>query len=117
MSSDCPVCASSDTVYVREVPTLRTKRQIKLFRCNACESFWNPSGYRETDAVLQSDMKWGIGVSERNRDAGRRLFATLQGYGVRPHSVAEIGCGIGTLLTVARDLGCDVYGFDVNAHA
>ncbi len=117
MQAPCPVCASKFTAYVRDVPTIRTRRDIQLFTCLECQSFWNPSGYKEDDRVSEIDYKWGLSVKDRNEEAGKKLFATLEQLGVNPSSVAEIGCGIGTLLTVAKGMGKATVGYDVNRFA
>ena len=64
--------------------------------------------------MLEADLKWGLSVEERNRDAGRELFAKLAAVGVRPTSVLEVGCGIGTMLATAEEYGASAVGFDVN---
>ncbi|MCB5188969.1 class I SAM-dependent methyltransferase [Methylobacillus caricis] len=112
-----PVCASPYTAYVRDVPTRRTKRQIALFSCLECQSFWNPSGYVEDVAQLEKDLAWGLSVESRNKAAAVTLFNTLLSLGVEFQSIAEIGCGIDTLLSVAKQLGYETIGFDVNALA
>jgi len=113
----CPVCNSPYTAYVRKVPTVRTHRLINLYTCLECESFWNPSGYRESEQQLARDLQWGLNVAERNVKATHDLFAKLSELGVEPKSVAEIGCGIGTLLKTAKAMGKSVVGFDVNHRA
>lgn len=110
----CPVCDSPFTAYVRDVPTRRTKREIKLFTCLSCRSFWNPSGYKEDTVQLERDLAWGISVEKRNIGAANRLFDALIQAGVAISSVAEIGCGIGTLLSVAKTRGYSVIGYDTN---
>jgi 2-polyprenyl-3-methyl-5-hydroxy-6-metoxy-1,4-benzoquinol methylase len=110
----CPICSSPFTAYVRHVLTRRTKRQIPLYACLDCLSFTNPSGYAETPEVLASDLRWHISVADRNKSAARRLFDKLAEEGVKPRSVVDIGCGIGSLLTVARDRGMRVVGYDTN---
>lgn len=117
MNGKCPVCDSPFTAYVRDVPTVRTHRDIPLFTCLDCRSFWNPSGYREDARQLERDAEWGLSVASRNEDAGERLFAALEERGLHFSSVAEIGCGVGTLLRVARDQGKEVVGFDINDRA
>lgn len=112
--SNCPVCSSSNTVFVRTVPTRRTKTFIPLYECLACHSFWNLSSYKEDDLQLQRDLQWGIGVADRNRNAGKRLLDKLEACGASLTSILEVGCGIGTLLTVARSRGSNVTGFDIN---
>ena len=110
----CPVCASPFTAYLRHVPTRRTKIQIPLYVCLDCESLRNPSGYQETPEVLAADLQWHISVADRNKSAALRLFEALADEGVRPKSVVDIGCGIGSLLTVARDRGMRTIGYDTN---
>jgi len=114
---NCPVCASPFTAFVRTVPTIRTKKDLNLYTCLECQSFWNPSGYREDARVLEFDYQWGLSVAERNTAATRELFTILASHGVKPNSVADIGCGIGTFLKTAKDMGKRVVGFDVNAKA
>jgi 2-polyprenyl-3-methyl-5-hydroxy-6-metoxy-1,4-benzoquinol methylase len=113
----CPICESPFTAYVRHVLTRRTKQQIPLYICLDCLSFTNPSGYTETQEILAADLQWHISVSDRNKSAAKRLFDKLAEEGVKPRSVADIGCGIGSLLTVARDRGMRVVGFDTNAQS
>ncbi|MFD0987282.1 methyltransferase domain-containing protein [Methyloligella solikamskensis] len=113
----CPVCGSQYTAYVRQVPTRRTNREIPLYSCLDCQSFWNPSGYREDEAQLRRDLQWNLSVRDRNTEAANTLFDRLSHEGIAPRSVAEIGCGIGTLLNVARDRGMEIVGHDVNAVA
>ncbi len=113
----CPVCGSAYTAYVRDVLTRRTKREIPLYTCMTCRSFWNPSGYREDEAQLKRDLQWNLSVRERNIRAANTLFDRLLEDGIEPRSVAEIGCGIGTLLGVARERGMEIVGYDVNGLA
>lgn len=113
-SEACPVCASPYTAYVRDVPTTRTLRHIPLFVCMKCRSLWNPSGWQEDDELRRVALKWGISVEERNRQAGRLLFEMLAAKGVKPRQVLEIGCGIGTMVALAEEMGMSAIGFDVN---
>ncbi len=82
-----------------------------------CASFWCSSGYREDDAQLARDLEWGIGVADRNRNAGQQLFSELKSLGADCGFVMEIGCGIGVLLDVAAKSGARVVGYDVNRQA
>lgn len=114
MLRPCPVCALPFTAYLRQVPTRRTKWWIPLYVCLDCDSLSNPSDYAETPEQLSADLQWHISVAERNRDAAGRLFDRLATAGVRPSTVLEVGCGVGTALAVARDRGMRVIGFDTN---
>lgn len=113
----CPVCNSPYTAFVREVATVRTHRNLKLFSCLDCLSFWNPSDYVETDDILLSDIRWGLSVESRNQAAGRELFASLKARGVDFSNVVEIGCGIGTMTALVSEFGGVAVGFDVNSAA
>jgi 2-polyprenyl-3-methyl-5-hydroxy-6-metoxy-1,4-benzoquinol methylase len=117
MYPECPVCNSQYTSYVRDVTTIRTRKSVSLYACLDCKSFWNPSGYSETDSVLLSDMKWGLGVEERNRKAAGLLFDHFGKLGIPLNNVVEIGCGIGTMIAVAKSRGATAIGFEVNKYA
>jgi len=117
MFGACPVCDSAFTAFVRMVPTRRTKIEVALHTCLDCKSFWNPGSYEEDDAQLERDVAWGLGVADRNIAAGQNLFEILASKGVTPKSVVDVGCGIGTLLSVAAGRGIDAIGFDVNSRA
>lgn len=113
----CPVCDSPFVLHVGTVPTIRTRTHVNLFTCMRCQSFWNPGEYFESEDVKKKDVAWGVAVAERNTSAGRTLVERLKAVGVRPSSVAEIGCGIGTVLKVFHDQGARIVGFDVNRFA
>lgn len=117
MFAPCPVCDSPYTSYVRKVRTRRTKLDVDLFNCLACQSFWNPGEYVEDDDQLARDLQWGLGVIDRNHNASGRLFDHLKKMSIKPASVLEIGCGIGTLLQVAAERGMSAIGYDLNAQA
>jgi SAM-dependent methyltransferase len=113
----CPVCAAPYTAYVRNVPALRSGREVTLYACLDCRSFFNPSGYQETDEQLAADVKWGLSVADRNRNAAGRLFKALAAHGVKPKRIVDIGCSTGTMLDFARSQGIEAIGFDVNPYA
>lgn len=93
---------------------MRTRRIIPLYGCFRCHSFWNPSGYVEDERVLKSDLEWGKSVVERNTKAGHSLFDALAARDEKPDRILDIGCGIGTMLSVAEARGISAIGFDVN---
>jgi len=113
----CIVCNSPFVAYVRDVPTRRTKRNIPLYYCMDCESFYNPSGYREDDIQLAKDLNWNISVIDRNIRYSQRLIPRLLELRPNAKRLLEIGCGIGTFLSVARDFLPQVIGYDTNHHA
>lgn len=111
----CPVCGEPFLVFVTHKMTIRTKRDLPLCGCLACQSFSNPSGYVEDEAQLLRDLEWHKGVAERNAKASRDLLGALLAKGVNISRIIEIGAGIGTLLKVARDeFGATGIGYEVN---
>ncbi|MEG4857840.1 class I SAM-dependent methyltransferase [Microcoleus sp. K1-B6] len=114
---ECIVCNSPFVTYVRDVLTRRTKKNIPLYYCMECESFFNPSGYQEDDNQLSKDLDWNISVKERNIGYSRRLIYKLLELKPNAKSLLEIGCGIGTFLSAASDCFPQVIGYDTNHHA
>ncbi|CAN5361334.1 hypothetical protein BH10PSE7_BH10PSE7_25550 [soil metagenome] len=96
---------------------MRTRKDVGLYCCLDCRSFWNPGGYRENEVQLRRDLDWGLSVAERNTKAGNELFDRLAARGVTPRSLIDIGCGIGTILKVAGSRGMKASGYDVNSIA
>lgn len=118
MKKSCVICASKSATKIRTVTTVRTQREVDLYACRDCFSFFNPGGYRETETQLEADLEWNIGVSERNREYARKLFTEISRRLPGIKSILEVGCGTGTALGVARDeFGFSGTGYDVNSRA
>lgn len=114
----CPVCNAMRLIQVREVPTVRTGRNIILYHCTHCHSFSNPSGYMEDETALKADLNWSIKAAERNKLWAQELFRNILLHKPTIKTVLEIGCGIGSALKVAIDeFDLSVVGYDVNEHA
>lgn len=114
---ECVVCNSQFVSYIRDIPTRRTKRNILLYYCMECESFFNPSGYQEDNNQLSKDLDWHVSVKERNIRYSHRLISKLLELKPNTKSLLEIGCGIDTFLFVARNFLPKVIGFDTNHYA
>lgn len=100
------------------MPTVRTCREIPLYFCQECYSFFNPSGYKEDEKQLEKDLAWNIGVIARNEEYARSLFSRLTSSHPEIRRVVEVGCGIGTALHIAeKEFGMKCCGFDVNSAA
>ncbi|WP_200334498.1 hypothetical protein [Thiocystis violacea] len=63
----CPVCGESFLVFVTHKMTIRTKRDLPLYGCLACQSFSNPSGYVEDEAQLARDLDWHMQTDEEQK--------------------------------------------------
>ncbi|MGB3534813.1 MAG: class I SAM-dependent methyltransferase [Microcoleaceae cyanobacterium] len=114
---NCVVCDSPFVAYIRDIPTRRTRKDIPLYYCMECESLFNPSGYKEDDRILKKDLEWNIGVIERNLETSEKLIKELIKLYPSAKSVLEIGCGIGTNLSVASKYFSKVTGYDLNHYA
>jgi len=111
----CRFCNSRHTAFVRNVPMRRMKENLPLYFCMECESFWHPKVYEEPDDQLQRDADWHITVEERNTIwANNFLDAALHKQPIQ--SILEIGCGTGTLLSVAKEKGIKIAGYDTNKY-
>lgn len=117
MSKSCVVCDSPFVTYVKDVPTRRTKKDIPLYYCMECESFFNPSGYKEDEVQLARDLDWNISVIERNIGYSEKLISRLLDLYPQTKNILEIGCGIGTFLSIAKKRGLTVIGYDTNKYA
>ena len=114
-TSPCPVCGEPYLVFVTRKRTVRTHRELPVYGCLACQSFYNPSGYVEDAVQLARDLDWHKNVAERNAKASRDLLGALRARGVNISRIVEIGAGIGTLLKIARDeFGAAGIGYEVN---
>lgn len=112
----CRFCGSEYTAHFRDIPLRRIKANAPLYFCTACESFWHPQIYTEPDDQLRRDAEWHITVEERNtRWVNNFLNAALAKKPIK--SFIEIGCGTGTMLSIGRERGLDVIGYDTNPYA
>lgn len=110
----CVVCNSEYAFRILDVTTRRTNIRIPLYVCLDCNSFFNPSGYHETEEQLESDLKWNTSVEERNKKAAKKLFEVLFSHVNDLNSILEIGAGTGSLLSQFKG---EKLGYDINCRA
>lgn len=111
---NCPVCDERFMVFVDRKMTMRTKRNLPLYYCMACESFSNPSGFIEDEQILKDSLEWHIKVKDRNITASKTLINEFDRLNVSYKNIVEIGSGIGTFLKVAEMRGSSGIGYDIN---
>lgn len=114
----CPVCESKFTVPVRYIFYRELKKRVLLRACLHCQSFWN---IPDTDLIPASSaratsLNWYLSVHARNEGYAKDLFTTLEKR-ISFTSILEIGCGIGSALSVANAKGKRITGFDLNKEA
>ena len=119
----CPVCKSPYVTPVRYISPQGLPRRYLLRGCLECHSFWNsPSPWNavapvaEQPVIYRAPPTWHISVAERNHLWAAQLFSVLASI-KSFSSVLEIGCGIGSALHVAAQLGKSVLGYDINLDA
>ena len=101
----CAICGSPNTALRNRYKHGDTK--VDLFYCLDCESLCSPTAKPWT-------VEWHHKVAERNRGFARKLFAELA---IDKPFLLDIGCGTGTLISVATELGGGGVGFDTDASA
>lgn len=110
----CPVCDSRYLLYVRDLPSVMIPGTgVPLFFCMECQSFCCTPTYREDDAENQRSVGMHAEWAPMNRRRYEALWPSLN----PKRGILEIGCGIGTLLKLAKDKGVPAVGFDTNEHA
>lgn len=112
-SKSCPVCESTFTTVIQPIYLQRQEKTTDQYRCEACESFFHISGYREDSDQLRADAEFLLahpGDYKKFVRKVRRYF---------PDAVRcfEIGCGTGELLSYLERTGFEVEGVDVNSIA
>lgn len=105
----CPICTSPYLTFVKSLPR-KVGGYVDLFYCMECESACSPNS---PEGKPGDDTAWHLSVHDRNIGWGRELFSTIGGRG----PVVDVGCGIGSLLCAAREMGLSGVGFDTNPYA
>jgi SAM-dependent methyltransferase len=112
----CRACDSPMVAYLRHVKMQRLPQSTPIYACLACGSFMHPQIYREPDEQLRADARWHVSVEDRNAAWARTLLDVAKARNPRLSAVVEVGCGTGTLLSVAKQDGLRVHGYDSNPH-
>jgi SAM-dependent methyltransferase len=110
----CPICASEYTLFVQKVIGQRTPVMIDQFFCMDCRSFFNHSGYRETDEQKRRDFDFLMTHAERHRAILGQLCLEIITKAPHIRTMCEIGFGAGFLMEAFRNFGRETYGFEVN---
>ncbi len=110
----CPACESPYVVPVRYVFTDSLASRLLLRCCIDCRSFWIVPAPAHSEKPSPSNwLPHHKNVEERNIGYAQDLFTKIAAY-KNFSSVLEIGCGTGTALKVAANLGKKVCGYDTD---
>lgn len=108
----CVLCASENTAFRgRYAHRGDQNDMVDLFYCLDCQSFASP---RATPTTGEEALNWHLSVEERNTGYGKALFKKLE---ISKPKILDVGCGIGTLINVAKSMGGDGVGFDTDKSA
>jgi SAM-dependent methyltransferase len=116
-TQSCPVCASDYTLYVQEVYGQRSMTKFPQFHCMDCKSFFNFSGYRETDGQKEVDFEYlrdrQAHISKLQNELALEILSRAPGVS----TCCEIGFGTGLFLKACTYFGVREYGFEVNPYS
>jgi len=102
----CPIC---DGTSVRPIGQfLQGEEILDLYFCFDCNGATFP--YAKPRPVSKR-IDWHLKVRDRNREYVNNL---LDEIGISEPFILDIGCGIGTVIEVARDRGGGGTGFELN---
>lgn len=113
----CVVCNSGLTAYVRDVPTINLSKMLPLYYCLECESFTNPSGFTPSKTADETELKFHIKIEERNTKRSTALLEVIRQQFADVKNIVEIGCGTGIMIRVAKEMGLNAVGYDINEAA
>src|SRR5512145_2812130 len=108
----CPICGAVDSRYLR---------RGFYIKCSTCKV-----AFREQhESVAELDEYWQeefwtdeeIEKRKNRKPVFRAAFELLDRYKPKGGSVLDIGCGIGTFLSVCREGGWDVTGVEPSSIA
>lgn len=85
-----------------------------FFACSDCNTLWFPEGpkYNKYDYEYMDERGHHLPVIKKSKELNFRKFWRKLGVFAGP--ALEVGCATGISLKVARDLGIDIYGLEVN---
>ena len=114
---ECHCCGSKDTQYVQHYVLRRSLAVAPMYLCASCQSL-----SVDHDAVRRhyprSNSKEAIEFHRRIRPRNEKWAATLldafKRHGGNFSTLIDIGCGSGTLLSVAANQGMKAIGYEVD---
>ncbi len=107
---NCPLCGSSE-----KNPVLQTREGHFLSQCTQCEfQFYSP---RPVSAKIEAYYHEEEFYEKVNITAVEIVMDILAHHQLRSGKLLDVGCGVGTLVAVARKKGWDAVGMDPSEKA
>ena len=89
---------------------------IKQYVCLDCNSFYNPSGYKEDDNQKLIDFEFLVANRASHTSILGQLAMEIKTRVPHSKTYCEIGYGTGLLMKGMSNFGLETYGFEVNAN-
>lgn len=118
-SYKCHCCGSINTKYIQHYILRRSLAVAPLYLCNTCQSIsvdYEIVKYHYPVSNFTESMLFHRKVKDRNKKWSISLFHQIKNFHVdnKIECVIDIGCGIGTLLSVAADLKLKAIGYEID---
>jgi ubiquinone/menaquinone biosynthesis C-methylase UbiE len=113
---ECPICSERLFKFVNLTGS-RTGKEDPLEFCVRCTSFFQRPNYQEDDGNLIADLQWHVNKHEEHKNHSAQIIHQLLDYKPEIKTMLDIGCGIGTTLLAAKELGINCVGVEPNPYA
>jgi len=119
MSIICPSCGNEirEDYFKRKYLYKPLNKEYKLYHCDKCDlEFWTPLEF--VKEIYESEELWGyVKFHQGSIELGKDHLIFLNSYRdkVNRLKLLDIGCGNGSFIYKARELGFDVYGIDIDS--
>ena len=119
MSIICPSCGNEirEDYFKRKYLYKPLNKEYKLYHCDKCDlEFWTPLEF--VKEIYEDEELWCYGKFHQGLiELGEDHLTFLNSYRdkVNRLKLLDIGCGNGSFIYKARELGFDVYGIDIDS--
>lgn len=120
MSYRCHCCESTNTEFVQHYVLRRSLAVAPIYRCHSCNSVsvdYDVVKRHYPHSNSSDAIRFHKSIVARNQKWAQSLLQQIARALPSCHSmstVIDIGCGIGTLLSVAADNGLRAVGYDID---
>ncbi|MCK9265600.1 class I SAM-dependent methyltransferase [bacterium] len=108
----CSICSNKSKLVWRD-------SKYKLYKCKNCETAFLYPLPPHPEKIYDKNYfhKWYINYYLERKRYLIKLLSKIENYVKLKGKLLDVGCGIGILLEVAEEKGCEVYGQEVSSFA